>query len=104
MLFADHVVQDGLHFLRLLQQHHVTHLTGVPTLLRYLVGLPDAHVILQASRLQHVVSSGDVLTEPAAKAIRAALPKRAVLWNVYGCTETTADATCCAVTAGGLLT
>ena len=70
----------------------------MPSLLRYLAGLPAAQAAFQS--LRHVVASGDALTSAAARATRAALPAQAVLWNVFGCSECTADALAQAITSG----
>ena len=70
----------------------------MPSLLRYLAGLPAAKAAFQS--LRHVASSGDVLNSAAARETRAALPAQAVLWNVYGCSECTADALAHPVASG----
>jgi acyl-coenzyme A synthetase/AMP-(fatty) acid ligase len=92
---------SGAALLQRLLRHRVTHLVAVPSLLHYLAGLPRARAGL--AHLQHVVSSGGVLTSATAQAVRAALPAQAALWNVYGCAECTADVTAHLMAAGAVL-
>ena len=46
-----------------------------------------------------LVSSGEPLSEQLLRQLQAALPARMHILNIYGCTEVSADATCCCLQA-----
>jgi acyl-coenzyme A synthetase/AMP-(fatty) acid ligase len=98
VLLPEGTASTAERFSSLLHHYSVTHLLAVPSLLRYIAGLPRATSTL--SSLKHVISSGDVLTSSTARAVLNVLPAGAALWNVYGCTETAADAMFCRVARG----
>eukprot|EP00892_Ulva_mutabilis_P012917 jgi/Ulvmu1/9999/UM059_0048.1 len=87
----------------------VTHLVAVPSLLagiahaasrctsqEHSTGAQPRSVGSMLSCLRYVVSSGDVLWPHVVKSVQQHLSDEAVMLNVYGCTETTADAMYCA--------
>jgi acyl-CoA synthetase (AMP-forming)/AMP-acid ligase II len=75
----------------LLQQHNVTHLTAVPSLLA--LWAPELLRAQHRLQLMQVVSSGAPLACALAGTLLDALPQRCVLLNLYGTTEVSADAT-----------
>jgi amino acid adenylation domain-containing protein len=79
-------------FVALLEQHRVTRLTVVPSILAALVrSVAELDKRLAALRLW--ITSGEELTLPLLHAFRAAHPS-ATLVNLYGSTEVTGDVTC----------
>jgi amino acid adenylation domain-containing protein len=79
-------------FVALLEQHRVTRLTVVPSILAALIrSVPELDRRLAALRLW--ITSGEELTLPLLQSFRAAHPS-ATLVNLYGSTEVTGDVTC----------
>jgi surfactin family lipopeptide synthetase A len=79
-------------FVALLERHHVTRLTVVPSILAALVrSVPELSSRLKALRLW--ITSGEELTLPLLQSFRAVHPS-ATLINLYGSTEVTGDVTC----------
>jgi amino acid adenylation domain-containing protein len=79
-------------FVALLEQHRVSRLTVVPSILAALVrSVHELDKRLAALRLW--ITSGEELTLPLLHAFRAAHPS-ATLVNLYGSTEVTGDVTC----------
>lgn len=79
-------------FVALLEQHRVSRITVVPSILAALVrSVPELDKRLAALRLW--ITSGEELTLPLLQAFRAAHPS-ATLVNLYGSTEVTGDVTC----------
>ncbi|MGV7211263.1 aminotransferase class V-fold PLP-dependent enzyme, partial [Oxalobacteraceae bacterium A2-2] len=89
VLVRDHEVRDLDLLLGNLRAHGVTRLTAVPSLLALLADHPDLE---QLDSLRYLASSGEPLGGALAARLRARLP-RATLVNLYGSTETGADAT-----------
>lgn len=74
--------------------HRITHLLAVPTLWRMLLDQDRVRGNrLASSALRTLLSSGEALPASLCRRMRAQLPGRRIL-NIYGATETTADATC----------
>ena len=46
-----------------------------------------------------LVSSGEPLSERLLRQLQEVLPAHACILNIYGCTEVSADATCCCLQA-----
>ena len=88
-----------------MQQFKVTHLVAVPSLLAAIGHAASSRATSMRppaggssergkvlSRLRTVVSSGDVLLPHTVQLLAKHLSVDAVMLNIYGCTETTADA------------
>ncbi|HEY7422393.1 MAG TPA: non-ribosomal peptide synthetase, partial [Gaiellaceae bacterium] len=87
---GESAVRDPRALAELIVREGVTRLVGVPSLLAALIdAAPDA---LARSRLRRLTSSGEPLTGSLARRLRSLLPGCA-LFNLYGSTEVTADAT-----------
>lgn len=87
LLIAREQLHDIDDFIDLLQQHRVTRLTLVPTLLQTLL---DSTRLAKLPHLRLLISSGEALPLKLAQACRAALPHTRLL-NLYGSTESGAD-------------
>jgi amino acid adenylation domain-containing protein len=80
---------DGNAVRRMIRRHGVTVLHGVPSLLRSLL---DQRALAGCDSLRHVFCGGEPLDNRLAEAIRTATG--AAVHQLYGCTETSIDATC----------
>ncbi|MGF1424992.1 amino acid adenylation domain-containing protein [Kitasatospora sp. LaBMicrA B282] len=79
-------------------QHRVTALQGVPTLLQALL---DTERLGSCGSLRRIFSGGEALSQRLARALLTELPD-ASLVNLYGPTETTINATACLVDPAAL--
>ena len=91
VLLPDDVAKDPFRLIDALARHQVTRIVLVPSLLRALLdtGLPLQYHL---PRLKHWVTSGEALSVPLASRFETELPE-AVLLNLYGSSEVSADAT-----------
>ncbi|MEP6995692.1 MAG: amino acid adenylation domain-containing protein, partial [Acidobacteriota bacterium] len=92
VILSDEAVKDPRSLVRGLADGGVTRIVLVPSLLR---GILDsgADLARELSRLRLWVASGETLPAELYSRFRAALPD-AVLLNLYGSSEVTADVTC----------
>ncbi|MGW0709711.1 amino acid adenylation domain-containing protein [Streptomyces sp. NPDC002643] len=91
VVLSDQVVRDPRSLLRALREHRVSRLVVVPALLRALLdALGRGDRALPA--LHRVVTSGEAASADLVRRFAAVLPD-AVLLNLYGSTEVSADAT-----------
>lgn len=91
VMVPDSDAKDPRRLVELLSGARVTRLVLVPSLLREILALPDLPTLL--SRLRICVSSGEALPIELARRFHQSLPD-AVLLNLYGSTEVSADVTC----------
>ncbi|WP_059954613.1 non-ribosomal peptide synthetase [Burkholderia ubonensis] len=89
VIASDDDVRDPVRLWRRISHERITHLTVVPSHLESLLAVrePDVDVALRT-----VHCSGEALSRSLSRAFDAALPG-VTLVNIYGSTETTADAT-----------
>ncbi|MFV8753697.1 amino acid adenylation domain-containing protein [Nannocystaceae bacterium ST9] len=88
-------------FVAALEQHRVSRLTVVPSILAALLrSVPELAARLAALRLW--ITSGEELTLPLLRRFREVLPG-ATLLNIYGSTEVTGDVTCAVFEPGAPL-
>ena len=91
-LIADDVVRDPLRLVERLSALRVTRIVLVPSLLRAMLdAVPDLGVRLP--RLKYWFSSGEALRADVARSFASNAPG-AVLVNLYGSSEVSADVTC----------
>ena len=86
---AEAVRDIGL-LIATLQQHKISRITLVPSLLNVLLEHDQVHALPD---LRYVISSGEPLSGQLASRLQAALPHVCLL-NIYGSTEVGADVTC----------
>lgn len=121
LLVSPQHLQNPASLIAIIQQWQVTNLVAVPCLLAALATTAsrdaaqpratdsgeDQSVHSRPLRsLRYVVSSGDQLMQHVVQLLKPHLSPQAVLLNIYGCTETTADAmfhVCCASSASKFL-
>ncbi|HUB44654.1 MAG TPA: amino acid adenylation domain-containing protein, partial [Acetobacteraceae bacterium] len=97
LLVPEETVRDVRRFIATLAQAGVTRLVLVPSLLRQMLETaPDLGMALP--RLRIWVSSGEALPPALLERFKAAAPA-ARLFNLYGSSEVTADATACEASA-----
>jgi amino acid adenylation domain-containing protein len=92
VIVPDGVVKDPAALVSLLSAEHVTRIVLVPSLLRAILNLP-ADLLGQVTALRFWCSSGEVLAPDLVLRFRERLGD-AVLVNIYGSTEVSADVTC----------
>lgn len=85
--------QDPIKLTDDINNHHITIIQFVPTLLKLLLDYPKFET---CTSLKHVFVGGEILTKTLVRKFYKKLP-HAKLYNLYGPTETTIDATyyCC---------
>jgi amino acid adenylation domain-containing protein len=91
-LVRDDEVRDPERLVASLQQHRVTRITVVPSLLRVLLNGSES-LGKRLPRLRYCSCSGETLTPDLAKQFRQQAAD-AVLLNLYGCSEAAADSCC----------
>ncbi|MEU4836603.1 amino acid adenylation domain-containing protein, partial [Streptosporangium sp. NPDC023615] len=95
VVVADGVAGDPVALAEIVGRFGVTHLLTVPGLAEVLVRVPG--VAGSLGSLRQWVCSGEVLGSATVEAMRRVAPG-AVLWNFYGSTEVTGDATAAVAT------
>ncbi len=89
-------VSDGMAIRRMIRACGVTVIQGVPSFLRSLL---DQQALAGCDALRHVFCGGEALDDRLVEALQRT--SRAAIHQLYGCTETSIDATCLPfVTAG----
>lgn len=92
VIVPDEVVRDPVRFVTLLHDYGVTRLVAVPSFWRTVMDtVPDLGQRLW--RLRMLILSGETLSADLARRTRRVLPPGCTILNIYGCTETSADAT-----------
>src|SRR5262249_7489163 len=91
VILPDDAVRDPRKLVEILATTGVTRLVLVPSLLRDILAVPDVGDRLAA--LKECVSSGETLPVGVCRRFHELLPD-AVLLNLYGSTEVSADVTC----------
>ncbi|GMH32558.1 hypothetical protein BSKO_00392 [Bryopsis sp. KO-2023] len=91
LIVPDQILHQPETFAQLVQDVAVTHLVGVPSLLRYWKDSLSQRQ--QSLKLRLIVSSGDFLPQALSDGLLACLPADGELLNLYGCTEVSADCT-----------
>jgi amino acid adenylation domain-containing protein len=94
VLIPDEVVKDPPRLVEVLEEHPVTRLVLVPSLLRALLDAQHAGALRQRlPKLALWVVSGEALDPALVEAFQAAFPG-ATLLNLYGSSEVAGDVTC----------
>lgn len=114
-------VKDPASLVKIIENWHVTNIVAVPCFLAALATAASRHAAQSRATdsgedqqlhsrplrsLKYVVSSGDQLMQNVVQLLKPHLSQQAVLLNIYGCTETTADAmfhVCCTGTCSTFL-
>jgi amino acid adenylation domain-containing protein len=91
VIIRDEEVKDPQRMLNALEKHSITRLVLVPSLLRVLLD-SDPKPASRLPKLKYWISSGEVLDSDLARRFQRSLPG-AVLINLYGASEVSADAT-----------
>ncbi|UWF47087.1 amino acid adenylation domain-containing protein [Pseudomonas sp. N3-W] len=99
VIFPDRRLREGgaAAFLQVVEQHRITRMVVIPSLLRAMLQEPVAATALRS--LRYCLSSGEPLSADLAKAFFALCPQSALI-NVYGSSEMSADATFKRITPG----
>jgi amino acid adenylation domain-containing protein len=90
---APGIYRDPEAIIAAVNEHRVTALQGVPTLLQALL---DTEAFGTCTSLRRVFSGGEALSQRLARTLLAELPNSSLV-NLYGPTETTINATACLV-------
>lgn len=98
VIVPDPILKDPSFLVPYLASHEVTRIVLVPSLLRTILEtIPELPNMLP--RLKYWVTSGEALTQDLVDKFLKTLPD-AILLNVYGSTEVSADCTCYQVNKG----
>jgi amino acid adenylation domain-containing protein len=101
LVVPDEAVNKPHEFIQALSTHHVTRVVSVPSLLRTILDLePDLRFKLPY--LKYWISSGETLPPELARRFHQIFPD-AVLLNLYGSSEVSADVTCYEMGSGSCL-
>src|SRR6185369_4274918 len=102
VILDDDSVKDPSRFIEALEEHNVTRLVLVPSLLRVVLE-SDQNLAERLRNLRYCICSGESLPVELAAAFREKLP-HTMLINLYGSSEVAADVTCYEVTKSEGLT
>lgn len=91
LLISDEILRDTRHLVQTLGEHRVTRLVFVPSLLWVLLDI-ESNLAERLPRLKYWVSSGEALNVDLVRRFQQELPD-AVLINLYGSSEVSADVT-----------
>lgn len=96
VVFGKKLMADIESFMHSLQEHNITHIVLVPSLLRAMLDVISVRLKLnglQLPNLKHWVTSGEPLSFALAQQFFSVFPSGKALYNFYGSTEVMGDVT-----------